>query len=40
MQEVNLIDNEVIAEPIVNNAPVIVNEVDINSLTIPSEENN
>ena len=38
MQEVNLIDNEVVAEPIVNNAPVIVNEVDINSLTIPSED--
>ena len=38
MQEMNLIDNEMISEPIVNNAPVVVNEVDINSLSIPSEE--
>jgi len=38
MQEMNLIDNDAVGEPIVNNAPVIVNEVDINSLTIPSEE--
>ena len=38
MQEMNLIDNEAGSEPIVNNAPVVVNEVDINSLTIPTEE--
>ena len=35
---VNLIDNEAGSEPIVNNAPVVVNEVDISSLTIPTEE--
>ena len=38
MQEMNLIDGEIISEPIVNNAPVVVNEVDINSLSIPSED--
>ena len=38
MQEMNLIEEQDNQEEIVNNAPVVVNEVDINSLTIPTEE--
>ena len=38
MQEMNLIEEQDNPEEIVNNAPVVVNEVDINSLTIPTEE--
>ena len=38
MQEMNLIDGEVGSESIGNNAPIVVNEIDINLLTIPSEE--
>ena len=38
MQEINLIDGEIISEPRVNNAPVVVNEVDTNLLNIASEE--
>ena len=34
----NLIDGEIGSEPRVNNAPVVVNEVDINQLNIPTEE--
>ena len=32
MKETNLIEEDPGSEPIMNNAPVIVNEVDINSL--------
>ena len=38
MQEMNLIDGEVGSESIGNNAPVVVNEIDINLLKIPSED--
>ena len=38
MQEVNLIDGEVGSEPRVNNAPVVVNEVDTNLLNIATED--
>ena len=36
MQEMNLIEEE--EEQKVNNAPIVINEVDINSLTIPTED--
>ena len=36
MQEINLIEEE--EEQKVNNAPIVINEVDINSLTIPTED--
>ena len=38
MQEINLIDGEVGSEPRVNNAPVVVNEVDTNLLNIATED--
>ena len=38
MQEINLIDAEIGSEPRVNNAPVVVNEVDTNLLNIASED--
>ena len=38
MQEINLIDGEIGSEPRVNNAPVVVNEVDTNLLNIASED--
>ena len=38
MQEINLIDGEVGSEPRVNNAPVVINEIDPNLLNIASED--
>ena len=38
MQEINLIDGEGGSEPRVNNAPVVVNEVDTNLLNIATED--
>ena len=38
MQEINLIDGEIGSEPRVNNAPVVVNEVDTNLLNIATED--
>ena len=38
MQEINLIDGEAGSEPRVNNAPVVVNEVDTNLLNIATED--
>ena len=38
MQEINLIEGEIGSEPRVNNAPVVVNEVDTNLLNIASED--
>ena len=38
MQEINLIEGEAGSEPRVNNAPVVVNEVDTNLLNIATED--
>ena len=38
MKETNLIEEDPGSEPIMNNAPVIVNEVDINSLIYTSKQ--
>ena len=38
MQEINLIDGEIVSEPRINNAPVVVNEVDTNLLNIATED--